>query len=209
MEGSMRMAGRATLRVTRARQAPAAWRLRNMLRPGYVGGWIATRLAKVLTALTGVPTITSELAVRVRTARGEWIDYGVVSRRVVTNAGVAAIVDAFQNSVELEAFNYHGIGTGNTAEDAGDTALVSESTTALNPDNTRATGTQSEPASNQYRTTGTLTADNTIAAVEHGLFSQAATGGGTLFDRSVFSVINLASGDSLQTQYTVTFNAGG
>lgn len=136
-------------------------------------------------------------------------DYGLVSHRVITNNGVGFIVDSHQNLVEMEILNYHGIGTTNTAEAAGDTALAAESTTALNPDNTRATGTQSEPASNQYRSTGTLTADGSIAAVEHGLFSQAATGGGVLFDRSVFSTINLAAADSIQTQYTVTYTAGG
>lgn len=141
--------------------------------------------------------------------RTYWEDYGIVSHRVITNNGVGFIVDAHQNLVELEIMNYHGIGTTNTAEAASDSALAAESTTALNPDNTRATGTQSEPASNQYRSTGTLTADGSIAAVEHGLFSQAATGGGVLFDRSVFSTINLAAADSIQTQYTVTYTAGG
>ena len=84
-----------------------------------------------------------------------------------------------------------------------------ESTTALNPDNTRATGTRSQPAANQYRSVGTLTFDNTAAVTEHGLFSQAATGGGTLWDRSVFSAINVVSGDSIQFTYTVTVSAGG
>jgi len=104
---------------------------------------------------------------------------------------------------------YHGCGTGTTAEAAADSALVTESTTALNPDSTRATGTQSEPAANQLRSTGTLTFDNTAAVTEHGLFSQAATGGGTLFDRTVFSAVNVVSGESIQFQYTVTFTAGG
>lgn len=137
-------------------------------------------------------------------------DYGVVSRKVITTAGVGFLVDAWQNSVELENMKYHGVGTDSTAEDAGDTALGAESTTALNPDSTRATGSTTEGASaNIFRSVGTLTADNTIAAVEHGLFSQAATGGGTLWDRSVFSVVNLASGDSIQFTYDMTASSGG
>lgn len=137
-------------------------------------------------------------------------DLGVVSRKVITTAGVGFLVDAWQNIVELEIMKYHGVGTGSTAEDVGDTALVTESTTALNPDSTRATGSLTEGASgNIFRTVGTLTADASIAAVEHGIFSQSATGGGTLWDRSVFSVVNLASGDSIQFTYDMTASAGG
>jgi hypothetical protein len=44
---------------------------------------------------------------------------------------------------------------------------------------------------------------------EHGIFSQAATGGGTLWDRSVFSAINVVSGDSIQFTYTCTVSSGG
>lgn len=190
-------------------QAPLFWRIRNACRWGYIWGLISVWLAHGLTKLTGIPTITSALSARLLRSNGEVIDYGVVSRRVVTNNGVAFIVDAWQNSVELEDMKYHGCGTGTTAEAAGDSALVTESTTALNPDSTRPTGTQSEPATNQLRSTGTATFDASAAITEHGLFSQAATGGGVLFDRSVFSAINVASGDSIQFQYTVTFSAGG
>lgn len=137
-------------------------------------------------------------------------DHGIVSRKVITTAGVGFLVDAWQNSVELEIMKYHGIGTGNTAENAADTALVTESTTALNPDSTRATGSLTEGASaNIFRTVGTLTADASIAAVEHGIFSTSGTGTGVLWDRSVFSTINLASGDSIQTTYDMTASSGG
>ncbi len=186
-----------------------AWHLSNRLRPSFWLGWVAVRLARALTWLTGIPTITSELALTVRKANGQRINYGVVSRRVVTNNGVGYIVDAWQNLTELENMKYHGCGTGTTAEAAGDSALVTESTTALNPDSTRATGTQTEPASNQLTSTGTVTFDASAAITEHGLFSQAATGGGVLFDRSVFSAINVVSGDSIQFAYTVSFTAGG
>jgi hypothetical protein len=143
---------------------------------------------------------------------GQTLDYGLISQRLVTNAGVAALVDALGNTFEPENFNFHGYGTGTTAEAAGDTALVTELTTEYVTNNTRPTGTQSEGAANIYRTTATLSPDSggTLAITEHGVFSQAATGGGTLLDRSVFSAINLvASQDSLQTQYSLTINAGG
>lgn len=140
---------------------------------------------------------------------GERLELGLASMRVVTTAGVNYITDAFQNSVELENLKYHGIGTGTNAEASGDTALQTELTTQYNPDNTRATGTTTEGASaNIYRTVATNTVDATAAITEHGIFSQAATGGGTLLDRSVFSAVNMVSGDSLQTTYDYTTNAG-
>ena len=181
------------------RPAPLLWRLRNRLRPAYVRGAVGTAAARAFSRVTGYPVIVSELRAVVIRADGQREDYGVLSRRVVTNNGVAFMVDAFQNIVELESMNYHGAGTGTNAEAAADSGLQTESTTALNPDSTRATGTQSEPASNQYRSVGTLTFDATAAVTEHGIFSQAATGGGTLLDRSVFSAINVASGDSINS----------
>lgn len=142
-------------------------------------------------------------------ADGDVLDLGLASMRVVTTAGVGFIVDGFQNSVELENMKYHGIGTGTTAEDSGDTGLETESTTALNPNSTRATGSTTEGGSaNVYRTVGTNTVDATVAVTEHGILSQAATGGGVLLDRSVFSAVNLASGDSLQSTYDLTLTAG-
>jgi hypothetical protein len=207
----MSMAGTLGVRKIGATKAPLSWRIRNALRWGFITGWLFNRLAYVFSKVTGIVTMTSDLAIRVRRgATGEWIDYGTVGYRVVTDAGVAYIVDDWDGgSNTIDLFNYHGCGTGNTAEAVGDTALVTESTTALNPDSTRATGTKSQPAANQMRSVGTLTFDNTVAVVEHGIFHQAATGGGTLLDRTVFSTVNVVSGDSIQFTYTLTLNSGG
>jgi hypothetical protein len=143
-------------------------------------------------------------------ADGEIVEYGLASMRVVTTAGVGYLVDALQNITEAENLKYHGIGTGGTAEASSDTALVTESTTALNPDSTRATGTLTEGASgNIFRTVGVVTVDASVACTEHGIFSAATTGTGTLLDRSLFSVVNLASGDSLSATYDLTLAAGG
>lgn len=150
------------------------------------------------------------LYVSVRRANGDVEHLGLVCTKVITDAGVAFLVDDWDaNGQDISTMNFHGCGTGTNAEAAGDTALQTESTTALNPDNTRATGTRSQPAANQYRSVGTLTFDASAAITEHGIFSQAATGGGTLWDRSVFSAINVASGDSIQFTYTCTVSAGG
>lgn len=156
-----------------------------------------------------LPTWWGSLYIRVFRNDGDILDFGLVSLRVVTNNGVAYIVDAFQNLVELESMKYHAIGTGNTAESAAQSALANELTTQYNPDNTRATGTTTEVAANTYRTVGTNEVDASVGIVEHGLFNQAATGGGVMFDRSVFNVINLSSGNRIESTYDWTATAGG
>ncbi len=202
--GTAGFAGSMTAKKVGAQKAPLEWRVRNAMRWGFITGFVFNALAKLFSQYTGIVTIAPELAIRVRRGSasspngGEWIDYGVVSYRLVTDAGVAFFVDDWDGSVtDITTIKYHGCGTGSTAEAAADTALVTESTTALNPDSTRATGTATQPAANQYRSVGTATFDAVAAITEHGLFSQAATGGGTLWDRSIFSAINVASGDSI------------
>lgn len=143
-------------------------------------------------------------------ADGEIVEYGLASMRVVTTAGMNYLVGTFAGTGATTNLKYHGVGTGGTAEASADTALVTESTTALNPDSTRATGTTTTGGtSNVYRTVGTLTFDAAAAITEHGVFSAVATGTGTLLDRSLFSVLNMSSGDSLAATYDLTFAAGG
>lgn len=210
MIGNLGSYGVLSAKKIGAQRAPLGWRVRNAMRPSYFMGMFYNWLGRKFSQLSGVVTMTSDLSIRVHRASGEWIDYGIVCYRVITDAGVAFFVDDWDGSVtDITTLKYHGCGTGTTAEAAGDTALVTESTTALNPDSTRATGTASQPTAPQYRSVGTVTFDATAAITEHGLFSQAATGGGTLFDRSVFSAINVASGDSIQFTYTNTYSSGG
>ena len=138
-------------------------------------------------------------------------DFGCVGVKVITDDGVARIVDTFDNTVTDADQRYHGIGTGTIAENQTDTALGTELTTEYNPNSTRATGTFSQPSANISRSVATNTLDSgTPAVTEHGVFSQAATGGGTLLDRTVFSAINLvgANGDGIQSTYSMTITAG-
>lgn len=133
---------------------------------------------------------------------------GLAGTKVVTDVGVAYIVDAFQNSVELENMKYHGLGTGSTAEAAADTALVTELTTEYTG-NVRATGTTTEGATaNIYRTVGVNTLDGTPGAAlrEHGIFSASTVG--VLLDRTVYAAINLSSGDGLSSTYDLTLTSG-
>ena len=200
----------ASINSLPAARAPLLWRARNAIRPTYLKGWMGAKVAVPLANLFGVATLFGELTAKLVRANGEIIDYGVLSRQVITDTGVAFVVDDWDASVtDITNLNFHGCGTGVVAEAATDTALGTESTTALNPDSTRATGTRSQPAANQYRTVGTLTFDAVAAVTEHGVFSQAAVPGGTLWDRSVFAAINMAIGDSIQFTYTATLSSGG
>jgi len=171
--------------------------------------------ADLLDRITSTLVIESSLAlvhIRYDHRIGRFVrdDYGEVGHKVVTTAGVNFIVDAFQNTTELETFKYHGLGTGSTAEAIGDTALVTELTTEYTG-NVRATGTTAEGASaNIYSTVATNTLDSgTPALREHGVFS--ASSAGTLLDRTVFASITLdgTAGDGLQSTYQLTCSAGG
>lgn len=181
-------------RSWRSRLGLLLWKLSNI--PNLLRGAPAILVG----ALTGFTVPIGRLYATVLRADGGRVDLGLISTRVVTTAGVNYLVDALQGTVEPENMKYHGMGTGNTAEASGDTALVTEV-------ESRATGSQTEGASaNIYRTVGTITATQARAVVEHGIFS--ASSAGTLLDRSVFSVINLALGDSIQFTYDLTLPAG-
>lgn len=209
MTGEMGFSGGLKIKKIAAKKAPLSWRIRNALRFGYWHGWLASKLAKPIAEALGLMTGYGELRLRLHKASGEWIDYGVVGYRVVTDVGVAFLVDDWDNNgTDQTTMNFHGVGTGTTAEAAADTALVTESTTILNPNSTRATGTRAQPAANQYRTTGVLTFDGSGAITEHGVFSASPTGTGVLWDRTVFAAVNVASGDSLSSEYTCTINSG-
>lgn len=179
------------------------WRARNL--PHL---WRGVRRVAVARAAR-LSNAYGSLYLTVIRANGDVEALGLASMRVVTTAGVNKIVAAMNTSDAVTgiAFKFHGLGTGGTAEASADTALVTELTTQYNPDNTRATGTQTTGgSSNVYRTVGTNTVDATAAVTEHGVFSAATAG--TLLDRSLFSVVNLASGDSLQATYDFTLVAG-
>lgn len=134
-------------------------------------------------------------------------DLGLLGSKVVTNAGVGYIVDAFQNLVELENMKYHGLGTGSGAEAASDSALGTELTTEYTS-NVRATGTTTEAAANIYQTVGANLLDGTPGAAlrEHGVFS--ANSAGVLLDRTVFAAITASSGDTITTDYRLTLTSG-
>jgi hypothetical protein len=153
---------------------------------------------------TGKISCKSELRVRhFHNGSSTWRDLGVVSRRVVTNAGVQYMaLDFVSGAASISNFKYHASGTGAVAENVTDTALGTEVGAA------RIAGTNSNPANGQYRTVAVLPYIAPFTITEHGIFSQLAVGG-TLWDRSVFAPIGVVSGDSIEFTYTLSIVAGG
>jgi hypothetical protein len=153
------------------------------------------------------------LSIRVFRVDGTIHDLGVVCHLLITTAGVNKLVAGMNASdtATFSIFKFHGHGTGVGAPAVGDTALGTEATTQYNPDSTRPTGTQTTGgSSNVYRTVGVFTHDSGSAysPSETGLFSQAATGGGTLLDRFQYTAVPLQPGDSMQTTIDITLPAG-
>ena len=121
--------------------------------------------------MSSMLAIETSLRLRHLRADGSVIgDHGIVSQRLVTDVGVAFLVDAWQNVVELEIMKYHGIGLGTTGAAVGNTDMETELTTQYVSDNVRATGSLTEGASaNIFKTVGTNTVDASAAVTEHGV----------------------------------------
>lgn len=141
------------------------------------------------------------LTVNVIRANGDQEHVGTFN--LVVTAGLEFIVDAFQNTTEVETFIYHAIGTGTTSPVVGNTALETEDLVG-NAD--RCNGSQAENGTTTYRTQCTITKTDagTDAITEAGLLS--ADAGGTLLARQTFAAVNLNQNDSIQTTWDITFS---
>jgi len=142
------------------------------------------------------------LSARVKYPDGKIVDRGVISRRCVTDAFVEFLVDKLVAAGNINLFKYHDAGIGTTAENATDSALETPWGGARVP------GTQTEGASaNTYKTIATINFTSAKAITEHGVFSLSAAG--IPVDRSVFSVINVKNGFSIEFTYILTVISGG
>jgi hypothetical protein len=124
---------------------------------------------------------------------------------LVVTGGINYLMTDFASggaSPRISAMNFHDSGTGTIAATSTDSGLGTQAGPA-----TRATGVQTNPATNQYRSVGTIAYVSTLAITEWGIFS--ANTAGTMWDRRVFSAINVVSGDSIAYTYTLTGTAGG
>lgn len=153
-----------------------------------------------LNLMGGLINAKAELSATILKKNGKRIDLGVISRLMVTTAGVTYLAQGFTGTTEPENFNYHASGTSGTAESIADVALGAEVAT-------RVAGSQTNPSAGVYRTIAVIPYTASFAIVEHGIFSAPAAG--TLLDRSVFAAINVVNGDSIQFTYNFTITAGG
>ena len=149
----------------------------------------------------GILNVTSGL--KVKHIRNGKIIGERITNKVITTAFVNYLVDSLQSTQsDWINFKYHDSGTGTVGELSSNTTLGTPTGIA------RVVGTQIEGASpNIYKSVGTITYNATFAITEHGLFN--ASTAGTLMDRSVFSAINVVSGDKIEFTYEFTATAGG
>jgi len=112
---------------------------------------------------------------------------------LVVTAGKAYVADRMKNNSSV--MSHMGIGSGNTAAAAGNTALGSQLG--------RVSLTSTTVSSNVVTYVATFAAGTGTGAVtEAGIFT--ASSGGTMLCRTVFSVVNKGSADSMTITWTVT-----
>jgi len=126
----------------------------------------------------------------------------------ILNEGETVLKNCFENNAStnctnLANFEFHGLGTSSSAIAETDGGCITELTTQYNPDNTRATGTQTNNGANIYRTVGTNTVD-AGATIEEFCLMDVNTGAGNVWTRILTGTITLSSGDGLQTTYDLT-----
>lgn len=108
------------------------------------------------------------------TAGREWVIDKVQSLAPLTNATMSAI----------------GWGTGATAENVADIALVTEV-------QTRVAGTLSQPTTTTDRLVGTMTADATRTITEVGRFNSTTVAGSSMQQRHLFTGVPLVLNDQI------------
>lgn len=125
----------------------------------------------------------------------------------LTNLGrelVARAINQAGSGIGSTAPTYSGYGTGATAAAATATDISTAAQARVNGTSSIQSGATTN---NVYRVVAQHTADAPRAITNAGLFDAAGTGvpptGGNLFVIADFSVINLASGDTLTLTYNV------
>jgi hypothetical protein len=187
-------------RLTPAQRNAVAAARRRILASRFTRG-LRQEIAARLFPMLGIPCLVSELRLQVTRNDGTVEDFGVVSRRVVTNVGVNFIAAAFLGTANLNNMNFHDSGTGTNAESVNDTTLQTPTGGA------RSTGVQTSPGTGQYQSIATITYSGGFAITEWGIFSASSVG--TLLDRFVFAAIDVVSGNAIQATFLLTFSAGG
>lgn len=141
------------------------------------------------------------LAARKIPKRREVIDYGIVSRQIITVSFLEHLIDAFQSDAhKIHTFKFHDSGIGTTPASENDTVLESK----VEVD--REIGTQEEGGeATSYKSVATITYTSPHEITEHGIFSEAVAG--ILLDHSVFPPISVFATD--QIEFTYEFSVTG
>ena len=150
----------------------------------------------------GVIKVNTKLTARL-IVDGKYTDVRrVVKDKVVTTEFVDFIVDQLQaETSEFGDFKYHQCGLGVTAENITDSGI--ETDTGITP----VAGSQTETDHDTYKSVATMTMDASEAITEHVIMSQS--GAGTCMDRTLFSAINVVSGNQIEFTFEISFTAGG
>lgn len=148
--------------------------------------------------------IASEGWTGIRPGVRDWIKAGIASLATVfVNAGAAIVTNRIIQAGT--APKNIGWGTGTTAAAVGDTALQTEA--APTTSGGRTVGTESRTTVSQtndnYQVVGTVTAGSTLAITEAGLFDNVTAG--NMLIHSVFSAVNVVSGDSIAFTFGLQF----
>jgi hypothetical protein len=124
--------------------------------------------------------------------------YAITSARLIGGASPA------QTEPKFLALGTGATGAARTAAIT-DTALSAELTEGRSGTNA---GTQASVTytNDTYTVTNTITASDSRAVDEGGLFDVVTTSSGNMFVSATFPVVNLLSGDSLQITTKVTFS---
>lgn len=120
---------------------------------------------------------------------------------LVVNTGLYHVADQLSDQGE-SAMSHMAVGSDNTAAAAGQTALLSELGRVALTSTTQGAGA----SANQVTYVATLPAGTgTGALVEAGIFNDASVG--EMLCRTVFSVVNKGTGDSLTITWVLTISA--
>ena len=132
---------------------------------------------------------------------------GLISLATVFTAAGTAIITNRVIQAGTAAKNI-GWGTGTNAAATSDTALQTEA--APTTSGGRTVGTESRvtvtDSNDSYNVVGSVTAGSTLAITEAGLFD--AVSSGNMLIRSVFSAVNVVSGDSISFTFRLSFVKG-
>ena len=139
--------------------------------------------------------VTGELKLTLTRPDGH-VKHKVIIPNLVVTTGKNYIASRMKDA-SATAMSHMAIGTGSTAAAAGNTALGSEAG--------RVALTSTTVSNNDVAYVATFPAGTGTGAItEAGILN--ASSGGTLLCRTVFSVINKASADTLGITWTVTVN---